>query len=62
MPLSPCHAALASDHDIYVAQHLYRIIEKEDLPARRLQAIEDVTSILGISEDEAVRVLRKFKW
>ena len=34
----------------------------EELPERRKQAVEDVTSILGVSEDEAIRVLRKFKW
>lgn len=61
--LSPtCPPAQAPDHGLNVAQHPYRVIHKEELPARRLQAIEDVTSIVGISEDEAVRVLRKFKW
>jgi hypothetical protein len=43
-------------------QNPYRILPKHQLPERRKQSIEDVTSVLGISDDEAVRLLRKFKW
>eukprot|EP00197_Chlamydomonas_leiostraca_P004716 CAMPEP_0202867712 /NCGR_PEP_ID=MMETSP1391-20130828/9582_1 /ASSEMBLY_ACC=CAM_ASM_000867 /TAXON_ID=1034604 /ORGANISM="Chlamydomonas leiostraca, Strain SAG 11-49" /LENGTH=627 /DNA_ID=CAMNT_0049547775 /DNA_START=210 /DNA_END=2089 /DNA_ORIENTATION=+ len=40
----------------------FRILKKEDLQERRKQAIEDVVGVLGIAEEDAVRVLRKFKW
>ena len=44
------------------AQVPYKILSKEDLQKQRRKAIEEVTSVLDIPEDAAVRVLRKYKW
>ncbi|KAL6748380.1 hypothetical protein V8C86DRAFT_2879354 [Haematococcus lacustris] len=41
---------------------LYKILNKQDLQLRRDDAIREVTSVLGISDDDALRVLRKYKW
>ncbi|GFH32845.1 RBR-type E3 ubiquitin transferase, partial [Haematococcus lacustris] len=41
---------------------LYKILNKQDLQLRRDDAIREVTSVLGISDDDASRVLRKFQW
>jgi hypothetical protein len=44
------------------AQAQYVILKRDDILARQHKAISEVTSILGLNEDEAARVLRKFKW
>ncbi|KIY99470.1 putative E3 ubiquitin-protein ligase ARI7 [Monoraphidium neglectum] len=40
----------------------YAILKRDDIVQRQKKAISEVTSILGLNEDEATRVLRKFKW
>mmetsp|Transcript_12046 Transcript_12046/g.25888 ORF Transcript_12046/g.25888 Transcript_12046/m.25888 type:complete len:532 (+) Transcript_12046:91-1686(+) len=40
----------------------YNVLSKTDLTRRRKEAIEEVTGVLGISPEEAARVLRKYKW
>eukprot|EP00877_Chromochloris_zofingiensis_P011452 jgi/Chrzof1/6560/Cz19g01030.t1 len=40
----------------------YAIMTRADVRNRIRDAVEDVTGILGINEEDAVRVLRKFKW
>ncbi|KAL6751325.1 hypothetical protein V8C86DRAFT_2440016 [Haematococcus lacustris] len=41
---------------------LYKILNNQDLKLRRDDVIREVTSVLGISDDDASRVLRKYKW
>jgi len=43
-------------------QALYQVLSKADIQRRQQEAVKGVTSILGIAEEEAVRVLRTFKW
>jgi hypothetical protein len=43
-------------------QAQYAILKRDDIVQRQKKAISEVTSILGLNEDEATRVLRKFKW
>lgn len=43
-------------------QAQYVILRRDDLLQRQAKAMSEVTSILGLNEDEAARVLRKFKW
>lgn len=40
----------------------FKVLPREELQKQRQQAILDVTSVLDIPEDAAVRVLRKYKW
>lgn len=40
----------------------FKVLPREELQRQRQQAILDVTSVLDIPEDAAVRVLRKYKW
>ncbi|WIA08252.1 hypothetical protein OEZ85_007696 [Tetradesmus obliquus] len=40
----------------------YEVMTRADILRRQKEAIEQVTSILGISDDDAARVLRKYKW
>lgn len=40
----------------------YTILSPDKLKEQRLATIERVTSVLGIPDDWAVRVLRKYKW
>jgi len=37
-------------------------LKREDILQRQKKAVSEVTSILGLNDDEAIRVLRKFKW
>jgi hypothetical protein len=43
-------------------QSKYLVLTKADILRRQKEATEQVTSILGISDDDAARVLRKYKW
>lgn len=43
-------------------QAQYLVLKREDIAARQAKAVVEVTSVLGLNEDEATRVLRKFKW
>jgi hypothetical protein len=43
-------------------QAQYVVLKRDDILQRQHKAISEVTSILGLNEDEAARVLRKFKW
>jgi hypothetical protein len=40
----------------------YVVLPKADLLVRQQETIAKTTSILGISDEDAARVLRKFKW
>eukprot|EP00879_Flechtneria_rotunda_P014450 GHRR01015099.1.p1 GENE.GHRR01015099.1~~GHRR01015099.1.p1 ORF type:complete len:471 (+),score=115.95 GHRR01015099.1:168-1580(+) len=50
--------------DAFSAQrkNKYAVLTKVDISKRQEEAIESVTSILGISDEDAARVLRKYKW
>lgn len=50
-----------ADHGCFL-QSKYAVLTKADMLRRQHEAIEAVTSILGISDDDAARVLRKYKW
>lgn len=43
-------------------QPSYRVLKRDQLEERRKQAIADVVSVTGIAAEDAVRVLRKYKW
>jgi hypothetical protein len=43
-------------------QPQYTVLSKEELRAQRQKALDSVTSVLGITDDEAARLLRKYKW
>lgn len=43
-------------------KHPYVILTKADIERKRAEAIQNVIGILDISEDEASKVLRKYKW
>ena len=47
---------------IPATQAQYAILKPEDVQARQKKAVSEITSILGLDEDAATRVLRKFKW
>jgi hypothetical protein len=55
--LSPSPAAFFS-----CLQSKYVVLTRADILRRQKEAIGQVTSILGISDDDAARVLRKYKW
>ena len=38
------------------------MLTQAELVVRQRAKVEEVTSVLGISEEDAARVLRKFKW
>ena len=40
----------------------YTVLPKAELEKRRMQALHEVTSITGISDEDAARVLRRYKW
>lgn len=56
---------LCSSHSrvfMHGSQAQYAILKRDDVVQRQKKAVSEVTSILGLNEDEATRVLRKFKW
>jgi hypothetical protein len=60
----PSVAGLSRPVDALVSclQSKYVVLTKTDILRRQKEAVEQVTSILGISDDDAARVLRKYKW
>ncbi len=40
----------------------YKVISKQDLIKRQSEALSEVTSVLGVTDEDATRVLRKYKW
>jgi hypothetical protein len=40
----------------------YVVLNKQELARCQQEALKAVTSILGISDEEAMRVLRIYKW
>ena len=40
----------------------FRVLGKADMIKRQHDKLQEVTSVLGISDEDAARVLRKFKW
>lgn len=44
------------------AQSKYVVLNKSDIKKRQDEVIEEVTSVLGISAEDAARILRKYKW
>lgn len=43
-------------------QAAYKVLPKQELLKRQAQAVGEVTNVLGIPDEEACRVLRKYKW
>lgn len=43
-------------------QNKYVVLTKADINRRQQEVIDAVTSVLGISHDDAGRILRKYKW
>lgn len=57
-----CCAATAI-HPMHVpTQAAYKVLPKQELLKRQAQAVGEVTNVLGIPDEEACRVLRKYKW
>lgn len=52
----------SADHMTSSQKAPYSVLNKEELRAQRQKAIDAVTSVLGIPDEEAARVLRKYKW
>lgn len=57
----PAVERVHADHE-GLLQSKYAVLTKADMQRRQKEAIEAVTSILGISDDDAARILRKYKW
>ncbi|MEW5317616.1 MAG: hypothetical protein WDW38_008900 [Sanguina aurantia] len=65
MGTSPADHALISMFLLALSslyQASFKILGLKDIEQRRKKAIEDVISILSVPADDAVRMLRKFKW
>jgi hypothetical protein len=45
-----------------LSQNPYKVLSRPELCARQHEAVAEVTGVLGIGDEEAQRVLRKFKW
>lgn len=43
-------------------QNKYAVLTKTDILRRQKEAVENVTSILGIADEDAARILRRYKW
>lgn len=43
-------------------QAQYVVLRRDDVRARQAKAVHEVASVLGLSDDDAARVLRRFKW
>jgi hypothetical protein len=57
--LSSCNPAAAPHTRV---QHKYVVLSKADIKRRQEEVIEAVTSVVGISAEDAARILRKYKW
>lgn len=62
MPNLGCRAISPTAALFPCLQSKYEVLTRADILRRQKEAIEQVTSILGISDDDASRVLRKYKW
>lgn len=40
----------------------YKVLTREQLQEARRRVIDEVTSVTGVSDDEAARALRSYKW
>lgn len=54
--------AAPQTHAHNCTQAPYRVLGKADIARSQQEVVESVTSILGISDEEATRVLRRYKW
>jgi hypothetical protein len=43
-------------------QTKYVVLTKDEIKTRQHEVIDAVTSVLGISSEDAGRILRKYKW
>jgi hypothetical protein len=43
-------------------QTKYIVLTKDDIKTRQQEVVDSVTSVLGISSEDAGRILRKYKW
>lgn len=43
-------------------QSKYAVLTQADIKRRQKEAVDSVTSILGIAAEDAERILRKYKW
>eukprot|EP01025_Chloroclados_australasicus_P029348 TRINITY_DN2930_c0_g2_i1.p1 TRINITY_DN2930_c0_g2~~TRINITY_DN2930_c0_g2_i1.p1 ORF type:complete len:547 (-),score=31.69 TRINITY_DN2930_c0_g2_i1:735-2237(-) len=50
------------DFGIVQSSKKYKVLDLEMVDQSRLQAIQELNSVLNIGEDVAVRVMRRFKW
>jgi hypothetical protein len=46
----------------WFAQAAYEVLTEQQMRERQAQDVQSVTSVLGISDGEAARVLRHYKW
>lgn len=53
-----CHTHCHHTHQ----QSKYVVLSKPDLKRQQVEVVEAVTSVLGISSEDAARILRKYKW
>ncbi len=49
-------------HAIWCFQVPYKVLPKEELTKQREKALREVQDVLGVDEDTAMRLLRKYKW
>ena len=47
---------------LFLLQNPYKVLSRPELSLRQKEAVAEVTGVLGIGDEEAQRVLRKFKW
>jgi hypothetical protein len=62
-----CHlvnvTSVALHHEAAICvQTAYEVLTEQQLWDRQAQDVQSVTSVLGISDGEAARVLRYYKW
>lgn len=57
-----CSATLLKLMVSQTLQALYGILTEDGLRERQTEAVEQVSALLGIPEDDAEHLLRQFKW
>jgi hypothetical protein len=54
---APCYCC-----PLLLLQTKYVVLTRDDIHRRQQEVIDAVTSVLGISNEDAGRILRKYKW
>lgn len=57
-----CPASSSAVEDCPCSQGKFRVLDEHELKERQHEAVRSVTSVLSVSETDASRVLRLFKW